>query len=142
MKIYELMTDRVISIDPEESVAVAARTLAHYNIGALPVCGENGKLCGMVTDRDLVTRCIAPGKSAGETQVRDVMTGQVVSVTPDADASAAAKLMAKQQVRRLPVVSDGMLCGMISLGDLAVCRNDEADAAKALEGISRNVSER
>ena len=142
MKIYELMTDSVISIDPEESVAVAARALAHYNIGALPVCGESGELCGMVTDRDLVTRCIAPGKSAEETQVRDVMTRQVVSVTPDADASAAARLMAKQQVRRLPVVSDGMVCGMISLGDLAVGGDSETGAAMALKGVSRNVSER
>ena len=142
MKIYELMTDSVISIDPEESVAVAARALAHYNIGALPVCSESGELCGMVTDRDLVTRCIAPGKSAEETQVRDVMTGQVVAVAPDADASAAARLMAKQQVRRLPVVSDGKVCGMISLGDLAVKQCSGDGAAKALEGISRNVSER
>ena len=142
MKIYELMSDSVICIDPEESVAVAARTLAHYNIGALPVCSESGRLCGMVTDRDLVTRCIASGKSAAETQVRDVMTGQVVSITPDADASAAARLMAKQQVRRLPVVSDDRVCGMISLRDLAVNRGGGEGAAKALEGISRNVSER
>lgn len=140
MKIYEVMTDSVIGIDPEESVAVAARTLARYNIGALPVCTEDGQLCGMVTDRDLVTRCIASGKSPLETQVRDVMTGQVVSVAPDADASAAARLMGRQQVRRLPVVADGKVCGMVSLGDLALSGGE--GAVKALEGISRNVSER
>ena len=61
MKIREVMSTRVVRINPGETVAVAARTLEHYNIGALPVCGNDGHLCGMVTDRDLVTRCIASG---------------------------------------------------------------------------------
>ena len=142
MKIYEVMTDRVISIDPEESVAVAARTLAHYNIGAMPVCGENGRLCGMVTDRDLVTRCMASNRIPEETTVRDVMTGNVIAVGPDTDTDAAARLMGKRQVRRLPVVDDGKVCGMVSLGDLAKCGNNAEDAGKALKQISKNVSER
>ena len=61
MKLSEVMTDGVIRIHPEETVAVAARMLTHYNIGALPVCSADGKLWGMVTDRDLVTRCLLPG---------------------------------------------------------------------------------
>ena len=142
MKVYEIMTDSVISIDSEESVEVAARTLAHYNIGALPVCGGNGQLHGMVTDRDLVTRCIAAGRSPAATTVQEVMTRQVVSAEMDMTTEAAAQLMGKQQVRRLPVVDNGRLCGMVSLGDLATRRESGKDAVNALEKISRNVSER
>ena len=69
MKIREVMTNPVIRINPEESVAVAARTLAHYNIGVLPVCGGDGRVCGLVTDRDLVTRCVASGRKIGRAHV-------------------------------------------------------------------------
>ena len=142
MKLREIMTDTVIPIHPEESVAVAARALTHYNIGALPVCSGDGKLCGMVTDRDLVIRCLASGKSPEETKVRDVMTGRVVSAPPDMDASVAAHLMGRQQVRRLPVVENGRLCGMVSLGDLANREESSMDAADALGDICANVSAR
>lgn len=141
MKIRSVMTNPVIRINPEETVAVAARTLTHYNIGSLPVCGPDGRLCGLVTDRDLVTRCVAAGKDPGRTRVRDVMTGSVVSAAPDMDVAAAAALMGREQIRRLPVLENGRLCGMLSLGDLA--GNDEGyDAADALAEISSNVSGR
>ena len=142
MKLREIMTDSVIKIDPEETVAVAARTLTHYNIGALPVCGKDGKLCGVVTDRDLVTRCMATDKTPGTTKVRDVMTGQVVSASPEMDTGVAAHLMGRQQIRRLPVVENGRLCGMVSLGDLAVREQSNPDAADALGDISTNISKR
>lgn len=142
MKIREVMTNPVIRIDPEESVAVAARTLAHYNIGVLPVCGGNGRICGVVTDRDLVTRCLAAGRSPAGTAVRDVMTGSVVSARPDMEAEEAARLMGRQQVRRLPVVENGRLCGMVSLGDLANRRESAGEAVGALAEISSNISSR
>ncbi len=139
MKLRELMSTSVVRISPEESVEVAARTLAHYNIGALPVCDSEGKVCGVVTDRDLVTRCLASGRLPGQTKVREVMTGGVVSARPDMDAGAAAHLMGEHQIRRLPVVENGTLCGMVSLGDLA--RRDETnmEAGDALEAISSNL---
>ena len=142
MKIRDVMTKNVIRIDPEESVAVAARTLAHYNIGVLPVCGGNGEICGLVTDRDLVTRCVASGRNPAATAVRDVMTSNVVSAKPDMDAGTAAMLMGRQQVRRLPVVENGRLCGMVSLGDLANREESVFDATDALAEISSNVSKR
>ena len=73
MKVRELMTAPAVSVGAGESVEVAARTLAQYNIGALPVCA-NGKLCGMPTDREIVTRCLASGRQPSGTQVRQVMT--------------------------------------------------------------------
>ena len=142
MKVRELMSNPVIRIHPEESVAVAARTLARCNIGMLAVCGGDGRLCGVVTDRDLVTRCIAAGKNPAATPVRDVMTGSVVAARPDMDTVAAAQLMGRQQVRRLPVLENGKLCGIVSLGDLANREETVYDAADALSVISNNVSVR
>ena len=140
MKLRDVMTNPVIRIHPDETVAVAARTLTHYNIGILPVCGSDGRLCGLVTDRDLVTRCVASGRDPGRTQVREVMTGRVISVQPDTDAGAAAHLMGREQIRRLPVTENGRLCGMISLGDLAVRQETGYDAGDALADISANLS--
>lgn len=142
MKVQEVMTQTVIRISPEESAAVAARTLTHYNIGALPVCGGDGRLCGVLTDRDIVTRCLAAGQQPEKTLVRSIMTNNVVSVRPDMDLGVAASLMAKRQVRRLPVVENGSLCGMISLGDLSRNEQSAPDATDALAEISSNVAQR
>ena len=139
MKVSELMTKNVIGISPEESAEVAARMLTHYNIGALPVCGADGKLCGMVTDRDLVIRCMASGKMPSQTKVRTLMTGKIVSVSPDADAANAAHLMGSRQIRRLPVVENGKVCGMISLGDIARREENQDIAAQALNGVTSGV---
>ncbi len=142
MKVKDIMTKSVIQIAPEESVAVAARTLAQYNIGVLPVCGSSGKVCGVVTDRDLVTRCVAANRDPEKTAVQDVMTGQVISAQPDMEVGVAAHLMGRQQVRRLPVMENGRLCGMISLGDMASREYSVMDAADALSGITEGISER
>ena len=142
MKIREVMTNPVIRIHPDESVSVAARTLAHYNIGALPVCGSDGHLCGLVTDRDIVTRCLAAERNPGNTPVREVMTAQVISAMPDMDAAMAASLMGRKQIRRLPVTQNGRLCGMVSLGDLALQKESGMDAGDALTQISSHLSSR
>jgi len=142
MKLRDVMTNPVIRIHPDETVSVAARTLTHYNIGILPVCGSDGRLCGLVTDRDLVTRCLASGRSPGSTPVRDVMTAQVISARPDMEAALAASLMGREQIRRLPVVENGKLCGMVSLGDLAVQEETGIDAGDALSEISSGLSRR
>ena len=142
MKIRDIMSSSVIKIHPEETVAVAARTLQRYNIGAMPVCGSDGLLQGMVTDRDLVVRCMASGGDVQQMTVGQVMTRQVVSASPDMDTGAAAHLMGRAQVRRLPVVQQGKLCGMITLGDLARRENTNPDAADALGDICSNISQR
>ena len=142
MKLREVMTNPVIRIHPDETVAVAARTLTHYNIGILPVCGGDGRICGLVTDRDLVTRCLASGRSPLTTPVRDVMTSQVITARPDTDTTTAAGLMGREQIRRLPVVENGRLCGMVSLGDMAVREETTIDAGDALADVSSNLSDR
>ena len=142
MKLRDIMTNPVIRIHPDESVAVAARTLEHYNIGALPVCGSDGRMCGLVTDRDIVTRCLAAGRSPGATTVREVMTANVITARPDMDAALAASVMGREQIRRLPVLENGRLCGMVSLGDLAVKEESSIDAGDALTEISSHLSSR
>jgi CBS domain-containing protein len=142
MQVKDIMTPKVIPINASETVEVAARYLARHNIGALPVCDAAGKLCGMITDRDLVIRCMAAAKNPAVTTVREVMTGQVLSVKPEMDVSVAAHLMGSQQVRRLPVTENGRLCGMLSLGDLACSEENVMDAADALADITDNISSR
>ena len=141
MQIKDLMTKGVITIDPSESVEVAARTMSRYNIGALPVC-KNGKLCGMLTDRDIVTRCLAANRIPANTPVRKVMTEQVTAITPDMQTAVAAHLMGRLQIRRLPVVENGALCGMVSLGDLAIREETTLDAGDVLADVSSNISAR
>ncbi len=142
MKVKDIMTRNVISIGKEESAEVAARTLTQYNIGVLPVCSRDGKLCGVLTDRDLVTRCLASGRAPGEMTVSQIMTRQVISAQPEMEAGVAAHLMGRQQVRRLPVTENGLLCGMVSLGDLAAREDSIMDAADALSDITSNISNR
>ena len=138
MKVRELMTAPVLTIEPGEPVDVAARTLTQYNIGALPVCTREGRLCGLVTDRDLVTRCMASQKPS-TTQVRDVMSTGIAWVTPETEVDLAAHLMGRHQIRRLPVVENGRLMGMLTLADLARREESIQDAADALGDISENM---
>ena len=140
MKLKEVMTSPVIHIGAEETVEVAARQLAHYNIGAMPVCDQKGNLCGMVTDRDMVTRCLASNRDPANTTVRQIMSGGVVSADTDMEVGVAAHLMGRNQIRRLPVTQSGRLCGMVSLADLAKKEASIMDAADALQDISGNIS--
>lgn len=142
MKVRDVMTKRVIRISPEESIGVAARMLSRYNLGALPVCDGAGKIQGMVTDRDIVLRCVAAEHDPERTPVRQVMTGHVVTVGADMRLEEAAERMSREQVRRLPVEENGKLCGMVSLGDLACTEKFSMEAAEAFSEICSNVARR
>jgi len=142
MLISDMMSPNVVSITPEETTALAARLLYRHNIGALPVCGEDGRLKGIVTDRDIVLRCVAAENDPQTTQVKEIMSKGVVSVSPNDDVRVATRIMAAEQVRRLPVLSDGKVVGMVSLGDLAKTRTYDMEASKALSEISTNVKKK
>ena len=96
----------------------------------------------MQADRDIVTRCLAANRSPSATPVRDVMTTNVISARPDMDAALAAGLMGREQIRRLPVMENGRLCGMVSLGDLALRQESSIEAGDALTEISGHLSSR
>ena len=142
MKLREIMTPNPVYVEPDTTVDVAARLLTQYNIGMLPVCTPDGALHGLVTDRDIVTRCLAAGRSPAHTGVRDVMTRRIVSAPPHMETSAAAHLMGREQIRRLPILEDGRLQGIVSLGDLAEWEESSLDASDALTEISTNLSRR
>ena len=142
MKLREIMTPNPVHVEPDTTVDVSARLLTQYNIGMLPVCTPDGALHGLVTDRDIVTRCLAAGRSPAHTGVRDVMTRRIVSAPPHMETSAAAHLMGREQIRRLPILEDGRLQGIVSLGDLAEWEESSLDASDALTEISTNLSRR
>jgi len=139
MLVKSLMSGDVVSVDPQSSVETAAKLLSRHNVGMLPVCGPDQHLMGVVTDRDLVLRCVAPGEDPKNTPVRSVMSRGCVTVTPGAQCVHASALMARHQIRRLPVVEDGMLIGMLTLGDLAKSQRYDMEAAEALCDISENI---
>lgn len=139
MEVKELMNPGVVSVDPGASAALAARLISRHNVGALPVCGSDKKLRGMVTDRDIILRCIAAEDDPAQTPVRDIMTRGCASISPNADCREASRLMSQRQVRRLPVVDGGKVVGMLSLGDLAKCGQFTMEAADALSEISENI---
>jgi CBS domain-containing protein len=142
MLVQDVMSKNVVSITPEESAALAARLLARHNLGALPVCSYDGRLVGIVTDRDIIIRCIAADQDPKRVPVQDIMSRELKTIEPKDDAHAAARRMADCQVRRLPVVSNGEVVGMVALGDLAVSHRCEMEAAEALSEISENVVRR
>ncbi|NLM75971.1 MAG: CBS domain-containing protein [Clostridiaceae bacterium] len=136
MKVRDIMTKDVAHINPDAKVTEAAQLMQKHNIGSVPVCDQRG-LVGIVTDRDIVVRNIASGKSPQETPVRDVMTGQVNTATPDMDVDEVTKMMATHKIRRVPVVENNQLVGMVSLGDIAVDNKFNFEASEALAEISR-----
>lgn len=142
MKVTELMTKNVVSISPDESTSLAARLLYRHNIGSLPVCSTDGKLRGIVTDRDIVLRCVAAENDPERTPVREVMSRVPISANPEDDVRLAAEIMAAHQIRRLPVTNDGKLVGMLSLGDISKTHSFNMEASRALSEISLNIKKR
>ena len=130
------MTTGVYTLSPDASVTAAAELLKKHDIGALPVVDASGNARGMITDRDIVLRCAAEGESPDGVKVREIMSRGIVGISPEADLAEAADLMAKKRLRRLPVLSDGQVVGMLSLCDLATSRSYQMEAGKALSDIS------
>lgn len=139
MRVAEIMTADPELVDPDASIHEAARRMRSEDVGALPI-GENDRLIGMVTDRDIAIRGVAEGKDPDATSVREVMSEKILYCFDDDDIEGAARCMAEHQVRRLPVLNrDKRLVGIVSLADLASTR-DECEKT-ALEGISEPPGE-
>ena len=131
-KVRDVMTPGPIGVDYNASIAEAAQTMRDYGVGAVLVVNEEG-LRGLVTDRDLVVRAVADSVGPAE-PVGPLASGELVGVNADDDTTEAVRLMRENAVRRLPVVEDGQVTGMVSLGDLAIEHDPEsalADVTKA-----------
>ena len=137
MFIKNAMTRGVECVRPGDSIARAATRMAELNVGSLPVCGDNDKLVGIITDRDITVRATAAGRLPDDTSVRDIMTPEIFCCFEDQDICDAAQLMEERQVRRLVVLNnDNRLVGILSLGDVAVKAGDEHLSSEALERVS------
>lgn len=138
MNISDIMSDHVISISEDEPVIAAARLMKQNNIGSLPVRDGKNKLKGIVTDRDIVLRCVASNINPQDVRIGEIMTRNLITVSPFEDTEKAAERMGNSQIRRLPVTDNGILIGIVALGDLA--RRDEfrMEASDALSEISAN----
>ncbi len=135
-QLKDLMSRDVKVINPKMSIVEAARQMRDGDFGMLPV-GENDRMIGTITDRDIAIRAIAEGKDIA-TKVRDVMSEGITWAFEDDSVEKAAKIMSQQQVRRLPVVDhDKRLVGIVALGDFAVESSELRPAAQALSEISK-----
>ena len=135
MKVGELMTPDVEIVAPDDTLHTAARMMADLDTGALPV-GENDRLVGMITDRDITIRAVAEGRDPDKTKVRDAMSEHIRFCFEDEDTQEVSRKMSDWAVRRLPVLNrDKRLVGIVSLGDLATGGAEE-ESRKALEEIS------
>ena len=136
MKVKDVMTKNVTFVNPTTTISETAQLMQMHNVGAIPVCDQSG-LLGMITDRDIVIRTVAHGKSPQQTQVKDVMTSSVTTVTPDMDMDDVAKRMACSQIRRLPVIENNTIVGIVSLGDIAIDAKYDTEVADTLIEISK-----
>ncbi len=135
MKVREIMTTDLVTVVPASNLAEAARLMRDADIGDVLVVDQN-RLVGILTDRDMAIRAIAQGLDPRETRIGDHMTRDPFTGMPDWDVEDAADLMGEEQIRRLPIVENAKLVGIVSLGDIAVEPMEEEAAAEALEEIS------
>jgi CBS domain-containing protein len=142
MRVKEVVTTDVEVVHPQSGLTQAAMTMRKLDVGVLPVV-KDGRLKGILTDRDITVRAVAESRDLSTTLVDDVMSRDVQSVQEDEDVKTAARVMAEHQVRRLPVVDrDGKLTGILSMADLAVDSGDAKATETAIEGVSQPAKPR
>ena len=129
------MTENVEVLSEDDSLQTAAQRLAQHDVGALPVCDGQQHVRGIVTDRDIVVHGIAQGKDPRKTTVGEIVTPNPITVGPDESVERVTEIMAEKQIRRVPVVEDGRLIGMISQADIAQSLPPE-QAGRMLSQIS------
>ena len=138
MRVREVMTRAVECIGPDATLQEAAAKMKSLDVGPLPVC-DNDRLVGMVTDRDITVRATAGCCDPGGTHVQDVMTADLVTVSPDDDSEEALERMSVEQVRRLPVVEGDRLVGLVAMGKLAQKVGPSREVGEAEHAITRGA---
>ncbi len=137
MQLKDVMTPSPECIRPDATLQEAARKMRDLDVGPLPICGDDDRLAGMITDRDITVRTVAEGKDPKTTPVREAMTEDVVFGFEDQDVADAARVMEQRQIRRLVVLNrDKRLVGIVSLGDLAVETGARPTAGEVLREVS------
>ncbi|MBU3179603.1 CBS domain-containing protein [Clostridium psychrophilum] len=140
MKVSEIMTKDVISLSVDDSIKHAAELMKEYNIGSIPVNADDRGIVGIITDRDIILRCVAEDKDIKIQNVRSIMTTNPVVGDENINVCDAARIMSERQIRRLPITSNNQLVGIVTLGDLALEPNLQDEAEKALSEISETCA--
>ena len=135
MIVNDIMSKDIVSLSSEDSIERAAQIMKQFDVGSIPVCNQE-KLIGIVTDRDITLRSVAAGTNSNQQKISDVMTSNPVTGSPDMDIHDAARIMSEQQIRRIPIIQNNNLVGIVSLGDISVEPNLKDNADEALKNIS------
>lgn len=138
MKVREAMAKTVSSAKKNEPIVEVARKMKQEDAGFVPVVEDGGKLVGVVTDRDIVVRCIAEGHNPQSDTVEHCMTQQTITISPEDDIQQAARKMEKEEIRRLAVTENGRLVGVLSHGNLVQAAGGKT-AEKVTEGVTRGA---
>ena len=135
MLVKDIMSKNLITVKETDTLQHAAELMQQYDVGILPVVCD-GKLCGVITDRDIVTRGVCKSKDVCDIPVSNCMSKSTVCANPDQKIEDAAKTMAAEQVRRVPVTENGCLCGILSIGDISK-NSFDTEVARAMCEISK-----
>lgn len=141
IKLRDIMSREIASLNWDDTIERAAQLMKQYNVGSIPICNQN-KLIGIVTDRDITLRSVASGQSSTSNRVSEIMTSNPAVGSPDMDVHDATKIMSEKQIRRLPIVENDNLVGMVALGDISVEPTLQDNAEIALKNISQTSNNR
>ena len=136
MKVKDIMSKEIASVKSDDSIASAARLMKQYNVGSIPVCSQD-KIVGIITDRDIAVRSVAAGQDVSKQKVRDIMTTDPTVGSPEMNVNDAAQIMSDRQIRRLPIVENNSLVGIVALGDISLEPIYSDNAEEALKDISK-----
>lgn len=136
MKIKDIMTKDITSVKSDDTIERAAQLMKQYDVGSIPVCSSD-KVIGIITDRDIALRCVAAGQDTKQQKVCDIMTPDPAVGSPEMNVNDAAKLMGERQIRRLPIVENNSLVGIVALGDISLEPALQDKAENALKDISQ-----
>jgi CBS domain-containing protein len=140
LKLRDIMSRQIASLNTNDSVEKAAQLMKQYNVGSIPICSQDS-VVGIVTDRDIALRAVANGQDTDQ-QIKDIMTANPVVGTPDMDVDEAVRIMSEKQIRRLPVVENNSLVGIVALGDISAEPKLQDNAEIALKNISKPAANR
>ena len=123
MRVKDCMCKKIVKATSDTTLEEIAKLMQKNDIGCVPICNKENNVIGFVTDRDIITRCVANNKNCGQTKAIDIMTKDVIKTTPDTELDNATDVMAKNQIKRLPVIENNEIVGILSVGDLAKNQN-------------------
>ena len=119
MRVKDCMCKKVVRATSDTTLNEIAKLMQENDVGCVPICNQENNVIGFVTDRDIITRCVATNKNCSQTKVSDIMTTNVIKTTPDTELDSATETMSHNQIRRLPVIENNQIVGMLTIGDLA-----------------------